>query len=69
MGFLIFKPFLTKSFTFSFVSFLSKKSYSESLKQSTCALYASEILLFKVFINEYKLTGEMPIDWSFFLGA
>ena len=30
-------------------------------------LYASEILLFKFFINACKLTGEMLIDWSFFL--
>ena len=28
---------------------------------------AFEILLFKVFINACKLTGEMPIDWSFSL--
>ena len=38
-------------------------------KQSTCTLYASEISLFKVFINACKLTGEMQIDWSFFLGV
>ena len=31
--------------------------------------YASEILLLKVFINACKLTGELPIDWSFFLGV
>ena len=31
--------------------------------------YAPEILLLKVFINACKLTGEMPIDWSFFLGV
>ena len=40
---------------------------SELFKQSTCTFYASEILLFKVFINACKLTGEIPIDWSFFL--
>ena len=39
------------------------------LKQSTCTLYPSEILLFKVFINVCKLTGEIPINWSFFLGV
>ena len=38
-------------------------------KQSTCTLYASEISLFKVLINACKLTGEMPIDWSFFFGV
>ena len=59
----------TKSFTFSFTSFLSQESDSESFKQSTCTFYASEILLFKVFINACKLTGEMPIDWSFFFGV
>ena len=31
--------------------------------------YASEILLFTVFINACKLTGELPIDWSFLLGV
>ena len=41
----------TKSFTFSFTSFLSQESDSESFKQSTCTFYPSEILLFKVFIN------------------
>ena len=60
---------LTKSSTFSFISFLSQESDSESLKQSTCTLYASEILLFQVFVNACKLTGEMPIDWSFFFGV
>ena len=52
---------LTKSFIFSFISFLSHESDSflshESFKQSTCTLCASEILLFKVFINARKLTG------------
>ena len=38
-------------------------------KQSTCALYPSKISLFKVFINSFKLIGEMPIDWVFFLGV
>ena len=52
-------PNVTKSFTFSFISFLSEQSKSELFKQSTCTFYASEILL----------TGEMPIDWSFFLGV
>ena len=42
---------------------------SESFKQLTCTLYASEILLFKVFINPCKLAGEKSIDWSFFLGV
>ena len=41
---------LTKSFTFSFISFVSWESDSESFRQSTCTLYASEILLVKVFI-------------------
>ena len=58
---------LSKSFTFSYISFLSWESDSESFKQSACTLYASEILLFKVFINACKPTGEIPIDWSFFL--
>ena len=58
-----------QAFTFSFISFLSQDLDSESFKQSTCTLYASEILFFKVFINACKLTGEMPIDWSFFLGV
>ena len=60
---------LTKTFTFFCMSFLSYESDSELFKQSTCAFYASEILLFKVLINACKLTGEMPIDWSFFLGV
>ena len=34
----------------------------QSFKQSTCTLYASEIFLFKVFMNVCRLTGEMPID-------
>ena len=38
-------------------------------KQSTFTLYASEILLFKVLIYACKLTGEMSLDWSFFLGV
>ena len=38
-------------------------------KQSTCTLYASEISLFKVFINACKLTSEMSIEWSFFFGV
>ena len=58
---------LTKLFTFCFILFLSQESDSKSFKQSTCTLYASEISLFKVFINAGKLTGEIPIDWSFFL--
>ena len=45
------------------------RSDSKLFKQSTCTFYASEILFFKVFINACKLTGEMPIDWSFFLGV
>ena len=53
---------LTKAFTFSYMSFLSRESDPELFKQSTCTFYASEILLFKVSINAYKLTGEMPID-------
>ena len=60
---------LTKSFTFSFISFSSHESDSESFKQSNCTLYASEILLYKVFTNACKLTGEMPTDRSFFLGV
>ena len=59
---------LTKSFTFSFISFSSYESDSESFKQSNYTLYASEILLFEVFINTCKLAGEMPTDRSFFLG-
>ena len=58
---------LAKSITFSFIWFLSYESNSESFKQSACTLHASEILLFKVFINSCKLTGEMPTDWSYFL--
>ena len=38
-------------------------------QMSICTLYASEILLLNVFINAGKLTGEMQIDWSFFLGV
>ena len=56
---------LTKTFTFSCMSFLSQ----ESVKQSTCTFYASKILLFKVFVNACKLTGKMSIDWSFFIGV
>ena len=33
----------------------------------TYTFYASEILLYKVFINACKLAVEMPIDWSYFL--
>ena len=32
-------------------------------------LYTSEMLLLKVLVNACKLTGEMPIVWSFFLGV
>ena len=53
---------LTKAFTFSCMSFLSRESDPELFKQSTCTFYVSEILLFKFFINACKLTGEMPID-------
>ena len=35
----------------------------------TCTFYASEMLLLKVFVNMCKLTSEMPIDLSFFLGV
>ena len=38
-------------------------------KQSTCTLYASEILLFKVFINACKLAGKMLVDWSFLISV
>ena len=54
---------LTKSFA------LSQESNSESSKQSTCTLYASEILLFTFFINAWKLTSEIPIEWTFFFGV
>ena len=60
---------LTKAFTFFCMSFLSQESDFDLFKQSTCTFYASEILLFKVFINACKPTGEMKIDWSFFLGV
>ena len=60
---------LTKTFTFSCMSFLSHESDPELFKQSTCTFYASEMLHWKVFANACKLTGEMPIDWSFFLGV
>ena len=60
---------LTMTFTFFYMSFLSQESDPELFKQSTYTLYASEILLFKVFINACKLTGDMPIDWSFLLGV
>ena len=60
---------LSKSFSFSFISFLSWESDSESFKQLTCTLYTSEILFLEVFINPFKLAGEMAIDWSFFLGV
>ena len=33
---------LTKSFTFSYTSFISQESDPESFKQSTCTLHASE---------------------------
>ena len=39
---------LTKSFSFSFISFLSQESDSESFKQSNRSFHASEISLFKV---------------------
>ena len=58
---------LTKSSAFSFTSFLSKESDYESFKQSTCTLDISEMLLFKVSVNECKLTREIPIYWSFFV--
>ena len=48
---------LTKSFALSFISFLLHELDYESFKQSICTLCASEILLFKVFINVCKLTG------------
>ena len=40
-----------------------------TFKQSTCALYASEILLFKLSIYAREVTRDMLIDWSFFLGV
>ena len=49
---------------FTFGCFSLKAVY-----QSICTLNAPEILLFKVFINVCQLTGEMPIDWSFFFGV
>ena len=52
----IFSCNLTKTFTFFCMSLLSLES-------------GSEILLFKVFINACKMTGEIPIDWSFFLAV
>ena len=58
---------LIKTFSFFCMSFLSQESDSELFKQSTSTFYASEILLSKVFVNACKLTGEMPIDWGFFL--
>ena len=58
---------LTKSFTFCFPSFLWWESDYESFKRSTCTLDTSEMLLFKVSINECKLASEIPIDWSFSL--
>ena len=60
---------LIKTSTLFCMSFLSKESDSELFKQSTCTFYAFEILLFKVFVNACKLTSEVPIDWSFFLGV
>ena len=60
---------LTKTFSFSCMSFLSYESDPELFKESTSTFYASEILLSKVFVNACKLTGKMPIDWSFFLGV
>ena len=50
---------LTESSTFFFISFLSLEKDSESFKQSTFTLYASEISLFKVFINACELTSGM----------
>ena len=38
-------------------------------KQSTCTLYASEILLFKVFIKACKLAGKILVDWSFLISV
>ena len=60
---------LTKTVAFFCMSFLSKESDSKLFKQFTCTFYASEKLLCKVFINACKLTGEMPIDWAFFLAV
>ena len=60
---------LIKTFTFFCMSFLSYESHSELFEQSNFTFYASTILPFKVFINASKLTGEMAIDWSFFLGV
>ena len=51
------------------MSFLPYKSDSELFKQLTYTFYASEKLFFKVFVNMCKPTGEMPVDWSFFLGV
>ena len=36
---------------------------------SPCTMHASEISVFKVFMNACKLTGKMLIDWTFFLGV
>ena len=38
-------------------------------KQSTCTLYASEILLFKVFIKACKLARKILVDWSFLISV
>ena len=46
------------------------KNQTESFKQSTRTLYAFELLLFKRFINACKkLTGVIPVDWTFSLGV
>ena len=51
---------LTKTFTFYCMAVLSQESDSELFKQSTCAFYASKILLWNI---------AFPIDRSFFLGV
>ena len=59
---------LTKTFTSFCMSFLWYESDSELFKQSTCTFYASEILLFKFFINSWSWQVKCKLIGAFSLG-
>ena len=63
----LFKYLPTGNVIFINVYYQIKCFSGDSFSFLVATLYAPEISLFKVFMNACKLTGEMPIDRSFFL--
>ena len=63
----LFKYLPTGNVIFINVYYQIKCFSGDSFSFLLATLYAPEISLFKVFMNASKLTGEMPIDRSFFL--